>query len=119
MSDVDRSARADTELVALRVGHRNPVRVVALPDVDTAGTQRLQATDLRRGFGPFTIAGAPHPSGHVPEASAPRRPVIDTLLVEAAARDGVEVRTGFTVEEIRLGHGNGVTVRGEVRGEGA
>jgi 2-polyprenyl-6-methoxyphenol hydroxylase-like FAD-dependent oxidoreductase len=67
-------------------------------------------------FGPFTIAGTPHPSGHVNEASGPRRTVIDALLVDAAVEAGVEVRTGFSVDDIRIGNGDGVAVRGASNG---
>src|SRR5262249_62197682 len=49
-------------------------------------------------FGPITIAGTPRPSDGVGIALAPRRPVLDTILVEAAARAGVEVREGFNVD---------------------
>ena len=44
--DVDRNAGADAELVALRIGHRNPGDVGALADVDSPSTQRLEPLDL-------------------------------------------------------------------------
>jgi flavin-dependent dehydrogenase len=46
----------------------------------------------------------------------PRRTIIDTLLAEAAARDGAEVRQGFDVGEVVLGDGDGVVLRGRARG---
>ena len=49
-------------------------------------------------FGPFTIAGSPRPIDGVDEAYCPRRTVLDTMLVHAAADAGVEVREAFTVE---------------------
>jgi 2-polyprenyl-6-methoxyphenol hydroxylase-like FAD-dependent oxidoreductase len=50
-------------------------------------------------FGPFALTGSPGVSrGDV--AYSPRRTVLDKLLVDAAAADGVEVREGFTVEEL-------------------
>jgi 2-polyprenyl-6-methoxyphenol hydroxylase-like FAD-dependent oxidoreductase len=67
-------------------------------------------------FGPFTIAGTPRPSGTVPEAYGPRRTVVDTLLVEAAARDGAEVRQGFDVDDVVVGKGDGVLLRGRTQG---
>jgi 2-polyprenyl-6-methoxyphenol hydroxylase-like FAD-dependent oxidoreductase len=67
-------------------------------------------------FGPLTIAGTPRPSGIVAEAYGPRRTVIDPLLLEAAARDGAEVRQGFDVDEVILGNGDGVTLRGHAQG---
>lgn len=50
-------------------------------------------------FGPITIAGAPGTDDE-PVAYAPRRTVLDKLLVNAAAEAGAEVREGFTVEPV-------------------
>jgi 2-polyprenyl-6-methoxyphenol hydroxylase-like FAD-dependent oxidoreductase len=50
-------------------------------------------------FGPVTISGAPG-TKEAPVSYCPRRTVLDTLLVEAAAEAGAEVREGFTVEEV-------------------
>ena len=49
-------------------------------------------------FGPFTIAGSPG-TDDSPVAYAPRRTVLDKLLIDAAASAGAEVRQGFTVQE--------------------
>jgi len=67
-------------------------------------------------FGPFTISGSPRPSGGVDEAYCPRRPVLDTMLVHAAADSGVEVREGFTVDELLIENGTVVGVRGKESG---
>ncbi len=48
-------------------------------------------------FGPFTITG--HPARRAGRY-APRRTVLDKLLVDAASEAGAEVREGFTVEEL-------------------
>ena len=45
-SDVERDAGADAELVALRIGHRNPDNVGALADIDPPSTQLLEPRDL-------------------------------------------------------------------------
>ena len=37
-------------------------------------------------FGPFTIIGTPRPSGGIATGYAPRRTVLDKILVDAAAR---------------------------------
>src|SRR5918995_7545658 len=50
-------------------------------------------------FGPFTTSGAPG-TDETPAAYAPRRTVLDKLLVDAAAEAGAEVREGFTVTEV-------------------
>ncbi len=64
-------------------------------------------------FGPFTIMGSPRPIDGVDEALCPRRPVLDTMLVHAAAAAGVEVREGFSVEEVLLEDGTVVGLRGK------
>jgi 2-polyprenyl-6-methoxyphenol hydroxylase-like FAD-dependent oxidoreductase len=63
-------------------------------------------------MGPFVISGTPGTDDTSPVAYAPRRTVLDKLLVDAAAEAGVQVREGFVVEEI-LGDGAEVTgIRG-------
>ncbi len=64
-------------------------------------------------FGPFTIAGSPRPSDGIDEAYCPRRSVLDTMLVHAAADAGVEVREGFTVDEVLIDDGTVIGVRGK------
>jgi flavin-dependent dehydrogenase len=61
--------------------------------------------------GPFALSGAPLPSDGVAEGYAPRRTVLDTLLVEAAAEAGAEVRTGFPVDELVFEDGAVVGIR--------
>src|SRR5512145_636910 len=48
-------------------------------------------------FGPFAISGAPG-TEESPVSYAPRRTVLDKLLLDAASEAGAEVREGFTVE---------------------
>jgi len=62
-------------------------------------------------FGPFTISGAPG-TAEDPVAYAPRRTVLDKLLVDAAAEAGAEVREGFTVSEVVVEDGRVAGVRG-------
>jgi 2-polyprenyl-6-methoxyphenol hydroxylase-like FAD-dependent oxidoreductase len=50
-------------------------------------------------FGPFTISGAPG-TADSPVAYAPRRTVLDKLLVDAAAEAGAEVCEGWPVDEL-------------------
>jgi 2-polyprenyl-6-methoxyphenol hydroxylase-like FAD-dependent oxidoreductase len=66
-------------------------------------------------FGPFTIAGGPG-TAEVPVSYAPRRTVLDKLLVDAAAEAGAEVREGVTVEEIRFEDGRVSGIRGHDTG---
>ncbi|MER6994919.1 NAD(P)/FAD-dependent oxidoreductase [Streptomyces sp. NPDC000410] len=65
-------------------------------------------------FGPFTIEGSPAGAGF-PASYAPRRTVLDKILVDAAEESGAEVRPAFTVEGLVI---EGDTVTG-IRGHGA
>jgi 2-polyprenyl-6-methoxyphenol hydroxylase-like FAD-dependent oxidoreductase len=63
-------------------------------------------------FGPVVISGTPHPHEGSSTAYAPRRTVLDKILVDAAARAGAEVREGFTVEDLLFEDGAVVGLRG-------
>jgi 2-polyprenyl-6-methoxyphenol hydroxylase-like FAD-dependent oxidoreductase len=67
-------------------------------------------------FGPFTITGSPRPSDGIDEGYCPRRTVLDTMLVHAAADAGVEVREGFSVEDVVIEDGTVVGIRGKEAG---
>jgi 2-polyprenyl-6-methoxyphenol hydroxylase-like FAD-dependent oxidoreductase len=62
-------------------------------------------------FGPFTISGAPG-TETAPLAFAPRRTILDKLLIEAAFEAGAEVRERFTVEELLVEDGRAVGIKG-------
>jgi 2-polyprenyl-6-methoxyphenol hydroxylase-like FAD-dependent oxidoreductase len=66
-------------------------------------------------FGPITISGAPG-TDDSPVAYAPRRTVLDKLLVDAASEAGAEVREGFTVENVVIEDGRVTGVRGRSKG---
>jgi 2-polyprenyl-6-methoxyphenol hydroxylase-like FAD-dependent oxidoreductase len=61
-------------------------------------------------FGPFAITGKPG------TAYAPRRTVLDALLVEAASEAGAEIREGFTVEGLVVEDGRVAGIRGHAKG---
>jgi flavin-dependent dehydrogenase len=64
-------------------------------------------------FGPVTLAGAPG-TPEQPYAYAPRRTVLDKILLDAAAAAGAEVREGYTVEEVLVDDDGRVTgIRGQ------
>jgi 2-polyprenyl-6-methoxyphenol hydroxylase-like FAD-dependent oxidoreductase len=63
-------------------------------------------------FGPVVISGAPHPHEGSSTAYAPRRTVLDKILVDAAARAGAEVRERFTVEGLLTEDDAVVGIRG-------
>jgi flavin-dependent dehydrogenase len=67
-------------------------------------------------FGPVTITGTPRPVDGVSTGYAPRRTVLDKILVDAAAAAGAEVRERFTVEDVLIEDGVVVGIRGH--GEG-
>ena len=76
----------------------------------------------RMDVGPFAITGGFPPSGTVREAYAPRRRILDGLLVEAATRAGAELWEGCSVDELLTDDSagpveDGPRVRG-VRGRG-
>jgi flavin-dependent dehydrogenase len=72
--------------------------------------------NLSLDFGEFTLCGTPPPVDGVTEGYAPRRFVLDKILVEAAVDAGVELREGFTVQEL-LADGDHVTgIRGHTQG---
>jgi 2-polyprenyl-6-methoxyphenol hydroxylase-like FAD-dependent oxidoreductase len=63
-----------------------------------------------------TLKGSPPPVEGIAAAYAPRRRVLDTLLVEAAVAAGVEVRQRFVVQELLQAEGQVVGIRGRTAG---
>lgn len=66
-------------------------------------------------FGPFAISGSPRPVDGFDTGYAPRRTVLDTILIEAAAAAGAEVRTQFNVDEMLFADGVVTGIRGRSR----
>jgi 2-polyprenyl-6-methoxyphenol hydroxylase-like FAD-dependent oxidoreductase len=62
-------------------------------------------------FGPLTVAGDPG-TPESPYAYAPRRTLLDKILLDAAAGAGADVREGFTVEELVVEDGTVTGIRG-------
>ena len=67
-------------------------------------------------FGPFAIKGTPRPSDGISAGYAPRRTILDKILVDAAVEAGAEVRERFTVDEIVVEDGVVVGIRGHDEG---
>jgi flavin-dependent dehydrogenase len=65
-------------------------------------------------FGPLAISGSPG-TPDAPVSYAPRRTVLDPILVDAAAASGAEVREGFTADELLVEDGAVVGIRGHGR----
>jgi flavin-dependent dehydrogenase len=62
--------------------------------------------------GPIALTGTPPPVDGVRDMYVPRRTILDSLLVDAAAEAGVEVREHFTVKELVYEGSRVVGVRG-------
>ena len=71
-----------------------------LDDVVASGCPPIETYSLD--FGPVTISGTPRPQDGTSTtvAYAPRRTVLDKILVDAADHAGAEIREGFSVDEI-------------------
>jgi 2-polyprenyl-6-methoxyphenol hydroxylase-like FAD-dependent oxidoreductase len=66
-------------------------------------------------FGAFSLSGSPGTKDS-PVAYAPRRTVLDKILVDAAAEAGAEIREGFSVEDVLVEEGRVAGIRGRARG---
>src|SRR5262245_35984456 len=77
------------------------------------------ATRQRVDFGPFALAGTPPPIDGVAVAYAPRRRVLDQILVEAAVAAGAELREHIAVEELLTDGGRVTGIRGRSAGGAA
>jgi len=84
-----------------------------LGDVVASGCPPVESYTLD--FGPVTISGTPRPVDGIAAAYAPRRAVLDKILVDAAAA-GAEVREGFNVDELLCDDGAVVGIRGHGAG---
>jgi flavin-dependent dehydrogenase len=71
-------------------------------------------TQISFDVGPFALTGTPPPADGNAEAYAPRRRVLDQILVEAAVEAGAELRERFSVEALTS---DGTTIKG-IRGRG-
>ncbi len=74
------------------------------------------ARQLTFDVGPFALVGTPTPADGIVDAYAPRRKVLDQILVEAAAEAGAEVRERFTVEGLISEGERVVGIRGHAEG---
>ncbi|RBM17271.1 oxidoreductase [Prauserella sp. PE36] len=63
-------------------------------------------------FGEVVLGGTPRPVEGVSTAYAPRRGILDKILVDAAAHAGAEVREHFNVDELLVSGGRVVGIRG-------
>ncbi|MFF3455746.1 NAD(P)/FAD-dependent oxidoreductase [Streptomyces sp. NPDC002730] len=113
---VDR-ARFPSDTVSTHLVHPPGVAALdswgLLPQVIASGCPAIDTYSFD--FGHFTIEGSPAGNGFR-AAYAPRRTVLDKILIDAAAESGAEVREGFTVENLVI-EGDAVTgIRGHSTG---
>lgn len=76
-----------------------------------AGSRCAAVRSYSFDFGPYSVRGTPPPADGVSEAYAPRRVVLDEMLVHAAAAAGAEVREHFALEGLVVEDGVVVGVR--------
>jgi flavin-dependent dehydrogenase len=74
------------------------------------------ARQLSFDIGPFALVGTPPAAEGITEAYAPRRAVLDQILVDAAIAAGAELRERFTVDELLSDEGRVTGIRGRVGG---
>jgi 2-polyprenyl-6-methoxyphenol hydroxylase-like FAD-dependent oxidoreductase len=133
-----RCAGSPTAMLLARRGHRVLVVDRATFPSDTMSTHMIHAPGvaaLRRwgldgrvaatgcppittysfDFGDFSLIGSPRPVEGNAVAYAPRRTVLDAILVDAAAEAGAEIREGFTVDGLLTEDGRVVGIRGHDR----
>ena len=67
-------------------------------------------------FGAFVLTGSPPPADDAHEAYAPRRKVLDAILVDAATVAGVDLRTEFSVDELLFEGETVCGIRGRQKG---
>jgi flavin-dependent dehydrogenase len=66
--------------------------------------------------GDFALVGTPPPEEAVSDACAPRRMVLDKILVDAAVEAGAELREAFAVQELVTDGGRVTGIRGHTPG---
>ena len=63
-------------------------------------------------FGPATISGTPRAVDGYSAAYAPRRYLLDKILLDAARDAGVEVREGFNMDDVLIEDGAAIGIQG-------
>src|SRR5687767_8398120 len=118
-----RAAGSPLAMLLARKGHRVllldkarfPSDTVSTHHIHQPGVARLErwglldkirasnvppTTKMKFDVGPFALIGTAPPADGNIEAYAPRRRVLDKILVDAAVEAGAELREGFSVEQV-------------------
>jgi flavin-dependent dehydrogenase len=82
---------------------------------EVIGSNCRPVHSYRLDFGGFALRGSPPPMDGVTTAYAPRRSVLDKILVDAAGRAGAEVRESFAVQELCFDDGRVTGIRARTR----
>jgi flavin-dependent dehydrogenase len=110
---VDRSS-FPSDTVSTHVIHAPGIAALSrwglLPQVIATGCPAVETYSFD--FGPFAIKGTPRPVDGFSAAYAPRRTLLDKILVDAAVEAGAEVRERFTVDDVIVEDGRVVGIRG-------
>jgi flavin-dependent dehydrogenase len=85
-----------------RWGLLDPIRVSNCPAIPA----------VRFDVGPFALVNSPPSSNGDGGSYGPRRTVLDNILIDAASRAGVEVREGFSVQEVLMSGDRVTGIRG-------
>ncbi len=115
---VDR-ARFPSDTISTHLVHAPGIEALARWGLaeDLAATGCPPIREYSFDFGPFTVAAAPLPTATgVAVAYGPRRTVLDTLLVDAAAKAGSEVRENLSVQDLVVEDGRVVGIRAKSLG---
>ena len=130
-----RCAGSPTAMLLARQGHRVLLVDRATFPSDTLSTHVVQAPAVaalarwglldqvlatgcpaiptyRLDFGPVTISGTPKARDGYSAAYAPRRILLDKILLDAAAAAGVEVLEGFNVDDVTIEDGVATGITG-------
>lgn len=109
---VDRARFPRDTLSTLYINTRGVARLQRwglLDQIEAAGTPALDRVTYR--IGDVTLDGAPGPTGNATAAYAPRRFVLDDILVRAATAAGAELRDGCSVTGLEFDDGRVVGIR--------
>lgn len=87
-----------------------------LDTVVASGCPPIRRMTVR--LGDFTFRGTPTPIEGIADQYCVRRTVLDTVLVDAAAEAGAEIREGFVVEELLFDGDRVAGIRGRAPGGG-
>lgn len=86
-----------------------------LPKLEATGCPPI--TENYFDYGAFSLTGPVEPADGVSTAFAPRRIVLDPLLVEGAVESGAELRDGFSVQDLIWDNDRVVGIRGRHNGK--